>query len=75
MTIESINTWSLTKKISSGLALLALLLCAVVVFSLLLGKESRPGELLVPVLLGLCSLVLRSRATKRMTELRTAPSV
>lgn len=62
------KAWSLTKKITGWLAVLALALGAVVVVFILLGKERRVGELLPPLLLAVFSLILRSHAEKRVRE-------
>ena len=74
-TKSQLNAWSLTKVISNWIAIAAILLCASVLVSMLAGKENRAGELLVPILLALFSLVLRSRSMKRMTQIRTVHSM
>jgi len=66
------KAWTLTKKITGWLAVLALALGAVVVVSILLGKERRVGELLPPLLLAVFSFILRSQAEKRIRESDTA---
>jgi hypothetical protein len=63
-----LKTWTLTKKLSGWLAVFALALAAVVVATILLGKELRVSEILPPLLLAVFSFILRGHAVQRVRE-------
>ena len=64
-----LSTWSGTKKIAGWLAIIAFVLCAIGVALILFGQERSIVTLASPFLLIAICLRLRTRATKKITEI------